>query len=210
MSKSIFFFVEVHHQRTSEPYSTLPHNKYLPFLIHPVYTVHFSLTLTKSFLSYSLHPTTLTSPPPPPPCLSSSSLPLLLSPPPLPSGDVHEAPKGFQWKGRGQKTFLYDIVANKRNGVDVDRFDYFRRYRALTLKRYALHSSPLLSHLCALSFVLREMSCHDMSYHVMSFHQHLSVCLPSPLLCLTIFLSDHLPTKITTCFSSLIYFFFIF
>jgi hypothetical protein len=43
------------------------------------------------------------------------------------TGDAHEAPQGFEWKGRGEKTFLYDIVANKRNGVDVDRFDYFRR-----------------------------------------------------------------------------------
>jgi hypothetical protein len=43
------------------------------------------------------------------------------------TGDAHEAPEGFAWKGRGEKTFLYDIVANKRNGVDVDRFDYFRR-----------------------------------------------------------------------------------
>ena len=43
------------------------------------------------------------------------------------AGDAHEAPEGFEWKGRGEKTFLYDIVANKRNGVDVDRFDYFRR-----------------------------------------------------------------------------------
>ena len=42
-------------------------------------------------------------------------------------GCQHEAPKGFEWKGRGEKSFLYDIVANKRNGVDVDRFDYFKR-----------------------------------------------------------------------------------
>jgi HD superfamily phosphohydrolase len=42
-------------------------------------------------------------------------------------GDEHEAPKGFKWVGRGDKTFLYDIVANKRNGIDVDKFDYFAR-----------------------------------------------------------------------------------
>lgn len=42
-------------------------------------------------------------------------------------GDPHEAPIGFQWRGRGQKTFLYDILANKRNGIDVDKFDYFAR-----------------------------------------------------------------------------------
>jgi len=42
-------------------------------------------------------------------------------------GDEHEAPNGFIWKGRGEKTFLYDIVANKRNGIDVDKFDYFAR-----------------------------------------------------------------------------------
>lgn len=42
-------------------------------------------------------------------------------------GDPEEAPPGFVWKGRGNKTFLYDIVANKRNGIDVDKFDYFAR-----------------------------------------------------------------------------------
>lgn len=42
-------------------------------------------------------------------------------------GDEHEAPNDFIWKGRGEKTFLYDIVANKRNGIDVDKFDYFAR-----------------------------------------------------------------------------------
>jgi hypothetical protein len=36
-------------------------------------------------------------------------------------GDRSDAPHGFEWKGRGDKTFLYDIVANKRNGIDVDK-----------------------------------------------------------------------------------------
>ena len=34
---------------------------------------------------------------------------------------------GFTWRGRGDKSFLYDIVANQRNGIDVDKFDYFAR-----------------------------------------------------------------------------------
>jgi HD superfamily phosphohydrolase len=42
-------------------------------------------------------------------------------------GDKHDGPPGFLWRGRGNKTFLYDIVANKRNGIDVDKFDYFAR-----------------------------------------------------------------------------------
>lgn len=42
-------------------------------------------------------------------------------------GDISDAPQNFIWKGRGDKTFLYDIVANKRNGIDVDKFDYFAR-----------------------------------------------------------------------------------
>ncbi|XP_042550225.1 deoxynucleoside triphosphate triphosphohydrolase SAMHD1 isoform X1 [Dipodomys spectabilis] len=34
----------------------------------------------------------------------------------------------WQYKGRPkQKSFLYEIVANKRNGIDVDKWDYFAR-----------------------------------------------------------------------------------
>ncbi|XP_063951253.1 deoxynucleoside triphosphate triphosphohydrolase SAMHD1-like isoform X1 [Lytechinus pictus] len=34
----------------------------------------------------------------------------------------------WRYKGRGrEKSFLYEIVANKRNGIDVDKWDYFAR-----------------------------------------------------------------------------------
>lgn len=32
------------------------------------------------------------------------------------------------YRGRNnEKSFLYEIVANKQNGIDVDKFDYFAR-----------------------------------------------------------------------------------
>ena len=43
-------------------------------------------------------------------------------------GDSSSAPESFQWVGKPpEKMFMYDIVANKWNGIDVDRFDYFAR-----------------------------------------------------------------------------------
>ena len=42
-------------------------------------------------------------------------------------GSPKDAPKDWVWKGRGDKTFLYEIIANKRNGIDVDKWDYFQR-----------------------------------------------------------------------------------
>ena len=36
----------------------------------------------------------------------------------------------LQWPYKGrpeEKSFLYEIVANKRNGIDVDKWDYFAR-----------------------------------------------------------------------------------
>lgn len=36
----------------------------------------------------------------------------------------------LQWPYKGrpmEKSFLYEVVANKRNGIDVDKWDYFAR-----------------------------------------------------------------------------------
>lgn len=41
-----------------------------------------------------------------------------------------------QWPYRGrpkEKSFLYEIVANKKNGIDVDKWDYFARYKSYIL-----------------------------------------------------------------------------
>ncbi|CAL8325599.1 unnamed protein product [Merluccius merluccius] len=46
---------------------------------------------------------------------------LIAGPPDSPDG-------GWPYKGRlVEKSFLYEIVANKRNGIDVDKWDYFAR-----------------------------------------------------------------------------------
>jgi len=37
-------------------------------------------------------------------------------------GSVKEAPSGWEWAGwEKDKEFLFDIIANKRNGIDLDK-----------------------------------------------------------------------------------------
>ncbi|XP_078092981.1 deoxynucleoside triphosphate triphosphohydrolase SAMHD1-like [Mustelus asterias] len=46
------------------------------------------------------------------------------------NGDPLTEARGQKWPFRGrsrEKGFLYEIVANKRNGIDVDKWDYFAR-----------------------------------------------------------------------------------
>ncbi|XP_020332599.1 deoxynucleoside triphosphate triphosphohydrolase SAMHD1 isoform X3 [Oncorhynchus kisutch] len=47
---------------------------------------------------------------------------------PLSQGVSQPASEPWPYKGRPEeKSFLYEIVANKRNGIDVDKWDYFAR-----------------------------------------------------------------------------------
>lgn len=46
------------------------------------------------------------------------------------AGPLESPVKDFSWPYKGrpkEKSFLYEIVANKRNGIDVDKWDYFAR-----------------------------------------------------------------------------------
>ncbi|KAJ8408047.1 hypothetical protein AAFF_G00262750 [Aldrovandia affinis] len=54
----------------------------------------------------------------------------LLSQGQTPLPDVSHISLSLQWPYQGrpeEKSFLYEIVANKRNGIDVDKWDYFAR-----------------------------------------------------------------------------------
>ncbi|XP_041859229.1 deoxynucleoside triphosphate triphosphohydrolase SAMHD1-like isoform X2 [Melanotaenia boesemani] len=47
---------------------------------------------------------------------------------PLESPELNTSSTPWPYKGRNEeKSFLYEIVANKLNGIDVDKFDYFAR-----------------------------------------------------------------------------------
>jgi HD superfamily phosphohydrolase len=44
------------------------------------------------------------------------------------TSEMSSQPPSWPYSGRPEeKSFLYEIVANKRNGIDVDKWDYFAR-----------------------------------------------------------------------------------
>lgn len=42
-------------------------------------------------------------------------------------GCKKEAPENWNWHGMPGREFMYQIVANKKNDIDVDKFDYYKR-----------------------------------------------------------------------------------
>jgi hypothetical protein len=63
----------------------------------------------------------------------------------------HTADRQWPYVGRPRsKGFLYEIVANKRNGIDVDKWDYFGRdchnlgiNNSFDYRRFLLHAKVL-------------------------------------------------------------------
>lgn len=44
------------------------------------------------------------------------------------TSEMSSQPSAWPYGGRPEeKSFLYEVVANKRNGIDVDKWDYFAR-----------------------------------------------------------------------------------
>jgi deoxynucleoside triphosphate triphosphohydrolase SAMHD1 len=61
-------------------------------------------------------------------------------------GNEKHCPEGWVWKGPPKgREFLYEIVSNQRNGVDVDKLDYFQRDCHYLGIGHALDCSRLLS-----------------------------------------------------------------
>lgn len=64
-------------------------------------------------------------------------------------GSREEAPPGFEWTDPSpDERWIYDVVANKRTGIDVDKLDYLRRDSLSTNNPVALDVMSLLS-MCA-------------------------------------------------------------
>jgi hypothetical protein len=49
-------------------------------------------------------------------------------------GDEEEKPPRFEWRGYPAKSFLFDIVANKTNGIDTDKVSGLSGPRRLALR----------------------------------------------------------------------------
>ncbi|KAI4892675.1 hypothetical protein NFI96_028024, partial [Prochilodus magdalenae] len=63
------------------------------------------------------------------------------------AGPLDNIAAGSKWPYKGrpeEKSYLYEIVANKKNGIDVDKWDYFARQTHLVRSQSSLFSGVLL------------------------------------------------------------------